>query len=185
MSGTKTFSTEASERYARALFAVAQENNEINKIEESILDLLKIFKNNDEFKNFIKNPTFQKNVQEKVILEISKKLNCNKNLTNFLSLVIEKRRIFFLDKILENFLELSSIKKGKINATLTSSKELSKNDIEEIETEISKVIGSKIDLVYKIDKELISGIKLQLGSLLIDSSIKNKLKKYKKLMIEN
>ena len=77
------------------------------------------------------------------------------------------------------------IKKGKINATLTSSKELSKNDIEEIETEISKVIGSKIDLVYKIDKELISGIKLQLGSLLIDSSIKNKLKKYKKLMIEN
>ena len=54
-----------------------------------------------------------------------------------------------------------------------------------IETEISKVIGSKIDLVYKIDKELISGIKLQLGSLLIDSSIKNKLKKYKKLMIEN
>ena len=185
MSGTKTFSTEASERYARALFAVAQENNEINKIEESIIDLLKIFKNNGEFKNFIKNPTFQKNVQEKVILEISKKLNCNKNLTNFLSLVIEKRRIFFLDKILENFLELSSIKKGKINDTLTSSKELSKNDIEEIETEISKVIGSKIDLVYKIDKELISGIKLQLGSLLIDSSIKNKLKKYKKLMIEN
>ena len=185
MSGTKTFSTEASERYARALFAVAEESNDIDNTEKNISQLLDIYKKNEEFRNFVKNPTYQKNIQELVIIEISKKLNFSKDLKNFLSLIIEKRRIFFLEKILRNFLILSSKKKGKINAVITSSKELSTSEIAEMNTEISKVIGSKIDLIYKIDKSLISGIKLQLGSLLIDSSIKNKLKKYKQLMIEN
>ena len=185
MSGTKTFSTEASERYARALFSVVDENSDIDNTEKNILQLLNIFKKSDEFRNFVQNPTYQADTQEKVITEISKKLNFSKNLKNFLFLIINKRRMFFLEKILKNFLILSSKKKGKINAIITSSKELSTNEITEVNNEISKVIGSKIDLVYKTDTSLISGIKLQLGSLLIDSSIKNKLKKYKQLMTEN
>jgi F-type H+-transporting ATPase subunit delta len=185
LSGTKTFSTEASERYARALFAVAEENSDIDHTEKNIIQLLNIYKKNNEFQSFVKNPTYQTNTQEKVITEISKKLNFGKNLNNFFLLIIKKRRLFFLEKILENFLTLSSKNKGKINAVISSSKELTSSEKAEVNSEISKSVGSKIDLIYKIDKTLISGIKLQLGSLLIDSSIKNKLKKYKQLMIEN
>ena len=46
-------------------------------------------------------------------------------------------------------------------------------------------MGSKIKFDYKVDKELIGGLKLQLGSFMIDTSIKNKLKKYEQIMLEN
>ena len=49
---------------------------------------------------------------------------------------------------------------------------------------LSKSIGSNLIFEYKVDKELIGGLKLQLGSFMIDTSVKNKLKKYEQSMIE-
>ena len=51
--------------------------------------------------------------------------------------------------------------------------------------DFSKFIGSTLKFDYKVDKELIGGLKLQLGSFMIDTSIKNELKKYEQAMIEN
>ena len=72
-----------------------------------------------------------------------------------------------------------------VKASLVSSKKLLENEILDISNEISKSIKSQVELKYSIDKSLISGIKLQVGSLLVDSSLKNKIKKLKMQMIEN
>ena len=90
-----------------------------------------------------------------------------------------------LDKILEKFIKLSSKRKGKIDATLISSKNLSQDERNIISKEISKAIKSNIEFTFKVDKSLISGIKIQVGSLLIDTSVRNKLKRIKQLMTEN
>ena len=97
--------------------------------------------------------------------------------------MIQKRRIFFVKKILESFLKLCSHKKGEIKASLISSKKLSQDDLDGISKELSNV-GSSLKFDYKVDKELIGGLKLQLGSIMIDTSIKNKLKKYHQLLLE-
>ena len=185
MSGVKTFSNETSERYALALFELASENSEIDIIEKNISFLLMMCEKNLEFNNFLKNPTHQIETQVKIFNEISKIMSLNKTLSNFLQLIVNKRRIYFLDKILEKFIKLSSKRKGKIEATLISSKDLSQSEKSKMDEEISKVIKSKIDFTYKTDKSLISGVKIQVGSLLIDTSVSNKLKRIKQTMIEN
>ena len=58
-------------------------------------------------------------------------------------------------------------------------------ELEGISRDISSAIGSTLKFDYKVDKELIGGLKLQLGSFMIDTSIKSKLNKYKQLMLEN
>ena len=185
MSGVKTFSNETSERYALALFELANENSEVEEVEKNILLLLQILAKNYELTNFLKNPTHQLDVQIKVFSEISKIMNLKKTLSNFLQLIINKRRIYFLDKILERFIKLSSIRKGKLDAILISSKDLSQNEKSSINQEISQAIKSTINFTFKTDKSLISGVKIQLGSLLIDTSVSNKLKRIKQSMIEN
>ena len=185
MSGVKTFSNETSERYALALFELANENSEVEEVEKNILLLLQILAKNYELTNFLKNPTHQLDVQIKVFSEISKIMNLNKTLKNFLLLTVNKRRIYFLDKILEKFIKLTSKSKGKIDAILISSKDLSQDEKINISQEISKAIKSNINFSFKIDKSLISGTKIQVGSLLIDTSVSNKLKKLKQSMIEN
>ena len=185
MSANKSFSTETSERYSRALFEVAKEAGDLEKIETDIKNFKFLLENSLELKNFFSNPTQSINSQNNVNNLLSEKFSFSKNLKNFFSLLIEKRRIFFVSKIIESFLKLCSRKRGEVKASLISSKELSESELESISKDLSSSIESVIKFDYKIDKELIGGLKLQLGSIMIDTSIKNKLKKFEQQMIEN
>ena len=185
MSTNKSFSSETSERYSRALFEVANETNELDKIENDVRNFQSLFNSSSEIKNFIQKHTQSKNTQNNENNLLSEKLDFSKNLKNFFLLLIEKRRIFFVKKISESFLRLCSKKRGEIKASLISSKELSLNELDEISKDLSKSMRSIIKLDYKVDKDLIGGLKLQLGSFMIDTSIKNKLKKYEQAMLEN
>ena len=184
MSTNKSFSTETSERYSRALFEVAQEASELEKIEDEIKNFSSLLKSL-EIKNFILNPTQSKENQNNVFKLLAEKLNFSKNLKNFVFLLIEKRRIFFVEKIIDSFLKLCAQKRGEVKASLISSKELSDKELENISKELSSSTSSTIKFNYKVDKELIGGLKLQLGSFMVDTSIKNKLNKYKQKMLEN
>ena len=71
-----------------------------------------------------------------------------------------------------------------MKASLISSKELSESELDTISKELSETMGLNLKFDYKLDKELIGGFKIQLGSFMIDTSIKNKLKKYEQVMLE-
>ena len=185
MSTNKSFSTETSERYSRALFEVSQDSDDLDKVENDIKNFKLIYDKNLEVRNFIKDPSQIITEQNKLVNLISDKLNFSKNVQKFLLLLIEKRRIFFVNKIIESFLRLCSQKRGEIKASLISSKELSQTELNDISTDLSKSMGSTLKFDYKVDKELIGGLKLQLGSIMIDTSIRNKLKKYEQVMLEN
>ena len=184
MSSNKSFSTETSERYSRALFEVAQEASELEKIENDIKNFAYLLINSLEIKNFIQNPTQSKDNQNTVLNLLAEKLNFSKNLKNFMFLLIEKRRIFFVEKIIDSFLKLCAQKRGEVKASLISSKELSNDQIDKIKNDLSKNFSSKIKLDYKFDKSLIGGLIMQVGSIMVDTSIKNKLQQIENKMIE-
>ena len=185
MSTNKSFSIETSERYSRALFEVSKEMKELEKVEADVKNFQSLYDNSFELKNFIENPTNTIEVQNEILSLLSEKLIFSKNLKSFFLLLIKKRRIFFAKKIIESFLRLCSKKRGEIKASLISSKELTSVELENISKELSLSMGSKIKFDYKVDQDLIGGLKLQLGSFMIDTSIKNKLKKYEQKMLEN
>ena len=184
MSTNKSFSVETSERYARALYEVGKDSSELEKIEVDVKKFQSLLTDNSEIKNFIENPTHTIEIQNKVLNILSEKLDFTKNLKNFFLLLIKKRRMFFVKKITDTFLKLCSKNRGEIKASLISSKELSSKELENISTELSSSMGSTVKFDYKIDQSLIGGLKLQLGSFMIDTSIKNKLKKYEQRMLE-
>ena len=80
---------------------------------------------------------------------------------------------------------MCSNKRGEVKASLISSKKLSQTELDEISKDLSKSMGSTIKFDYKVDENLIGGLKLQLGSFMIDTSIKNKLKKFEQTLLEN
>ena len=75
-------------------------------------------------------------------------------------------------------------KKGIIEATLISSKALSNDEKNKISDQISKSIRSNVNFSFSIDKSLISGVRIQVGSLMVENSVSNKLKRIKQTMIE-
>jgi F-type H+-transporting ATPase subunit delta len=184
VSSKKSFSSETANRYALALYELAVENSELPVVEKEINELLLIYKTNEELKNFIKNPTQSQSSQLAVLNKISIEMSLSKVVKNFLSILVTKRRIFFLHTIFKNFLLLASKKRGELKASLISSKSLADDELKNLNSEISKVLGTVINFDYKVDENLIGGLKMQIGSLMVDTSIKNKLKKYEQIMLE-
>ena len=103
---------------------------------------------------------------------------------NFLNFLIQKRRFFFIERILKSFIEICSRKRGELKAELKSAKELSSDEITKITDELTKNFSSKIKLNYKHDESLIGGLIVQVGSTMVDTSIKNKLQQIENRMIE-
>jgi F-type H+-transporting ATPase subunit delta len=184
LSTNKSFSSETANRYALALYELANENSELENVEKNVNEFLTIYNSSEELKNFIKNPTQSQAHQLEVLSKISTQMNLSKIIKNFLSVLVIKRRIFFINKIFVNFLSLTSEQRGELKASLISSKNLTNQELESLNKDLSQTMGASLAFDYKVDENLIGGLQMQIGSLMIDTSIKNKLKKYEQTMLE-
>ena len=184
MSKNTEFSITSAERYSLALFELSEENNLLSQIEGQSLSLLNLIDKSKDFSNLIKDPTIKQEDLSMVINKIAENNKLEVLFKNFLNFLIQKRRFFFLERILKSFIEICSIKRGELKAELKSAKELSSDEISKITDELARNFSSKIKLNYKHDERLIGGLVVQVGSTMFDTSIKNKLQQIENKMIE-
>ena len=184
MSSKSTFSNSTSKSYALALYELAKENSELNKVEDAMNSLRTLLDESSDFKEMILNPTITKEEKNKVIIEMVDQYSFCQTLKKFLGFLTSKNRLFFLNQIIDSFLNFLSSSKGELKAKLLSSKELSKTELEKICNELSKDFKSALNIDYKYDPDLIGGLIIQVGSVMVDTSIKTKLKKLEKNMAE-
>jgi len=184
LSSKSTFSNSTSKSYALALYELAKENSELDKVEDGINSLNKLLSDSSDFKEMISSPTVKKEEKKNVMFAIADQNYFSQILKKFLGFLTIKNRLFFLNQIIESFLNFVSSGKGELKAKLLSSKELSKEELKRIQSELSKDFQSPIKIEYKYDPDLIGGLVVQVGSVMVDNSIKNKLRQLEKNMIE-
>ena len=184
MSKNKGFSITSADRYSLALYELASENNILSQVEDQSLSILSLISSSKDFSNLIKDPTNSQEDLLKVINGISDNYKFEILLKIFLSFLVTKRRFFYVEQILKSFIETCSQKRGELKAELKSAKELSSDEISKITDELTKNFSSKIKLNYKYDESLIGGLVVQVGSTMVDTSIKNKLQQIENRMIE-
>ena len=184
MGSKSTFLNSTSKSYALALYELAKENSELNKVENGMNSFKTLLSQSSDFKEMILNPTVTKEEKGKVIIKMVDQYSFCQTLKKFLGFLATKNRLFFLNQIIDSFLDLVSSSKGELKAKLLSSKELSKAELEKIRNELSKDFQSPIKIDYKHDPDLIAGIVIQVGSVMVDTSIKSKLRQLQKIMIE-
>ena len=160
------------------------EDNVINEVESEINSILKLIIENLEFKNLIKNPTISQENQSKAINAIFQKYKINNLLIKFLNFLVSKRRLFFVEKIFKDFLIICSNERGEIIAKLSAAKKLNDKEIEDIKKSLTENFGTNLKLNFKHNPDLVGGLVIQVGSIMIDSSVKNKLQQIENRMLE-
>ena len=178
------FSTTVNNSYSQALYELSVEDNVTNEVESEINSILKLITDNLEFKNLIKNPTISQEHQSKAINAIFQKFKINNLLIKFLNFLVSKRRLFFVEKIFKDFLIICSNERGEIIAKLSAAKKLNDNEIEDIKKSLTENFGTNLKLNFKHNPDLVGGLVIQVGSIMIDSSIKNKLQQIENRMLE-
>jgi len=184
LSKNKGFSITSADRYSLALYELASDDNVLESVESQSSSILNLILSSKDFSNLIKDPTNNQEDLLKIINIISENNKFEKLLKNFLSFLVIKKRFFYLEQILKSFIETCSKKRGELKAELKSAKELSSDEISKITNELIENFSSKIKLNYKHDESLIGGLIVQVGSTMVDTSIKNKLQQIENRMVE-
>ena len=164
-------------RYAEALFELAQESKALDAIAGEVDALAGAIADSDDLRRFLASPILTRDERVNGITAVAGKAGFSKEFTNFLGLVAQNRRLFALAGMLKAFKALLSAQRGEISATVTSAKKLTEKQMAGIKAALKKVTGSDVDVEAKIDPDLLGGLVVQVGSRMVDSSIRSKLQR--------
>ena len=172
------------QRYANALFQLSKEAKVIDSVSKDLQNLKDIINNNKQFLSLVKNPSVSKLEKNGIFNAIAKKLELSKLTLNFIGVIIRKNRVNYLLDIINSFENLIASLRGEKLAIITSATELSEAEVKDIKIKLKEKFDSDFIINVKVDPNLIGGLKIQVGSQMIDSSIKNQLQLLKEKMKE-
>ena len=170
------------EPYAEALLELANSNDSLKETTNDMNIVSQFLVNSSDLKKFLGNPLITREAKKNVIKDILGE-QINPTTLTFLMLLVDRGRISLLDTVAQRFLELS-YKTEKIEiAKITSSIQLSADQQKSIAEKLKTITGAKqIKLALKVDPALIGGFTVEIGSKLIDTSIRGQLKQISNLL---
>jgi ATP synthase F1 delta subunit len=169
---------EADRVYAEALFDVAKEKGELDEIGAQLGQFADAVDGDRELQVFLFSPYFSSTEK---IEGLKRALSgAEPELQNFLELLIEKHRMTEVFRIRRQFERLWKQENKLIDVTVTSAVELDPAVVEKIGEEIERQTERKVELVSRVDDEILGGIVLQVGNMVLDASIRNRLEKLRK-----
>jgi len=168
-----------SDRYASALYDLANENKVVDSVIENLNFLKDIISENKELKLVVKSPLITSNDKLEIILKLVSEKNFNQLSITFLKVISNNKRFSSLPSIILQFIKINAQKRGDILADVTSADDLSDQQQEDIKEQLRTILGEKLSLNFKVDKNIIGGLIVKVGSKMIDTSLANKINKLK------
>ena len=168
-----------SERYGSALYDLASEKKCIDSILNDFEVAEKVLKESSELRHVIRSPLVNSDEKLNILLKIFSQSNLHDLTTTFLKVLSDNKRISNLISIILQFKKINSEKRGDITADITSADELSEDEKNNITNQLKNSLGQKLSLNFDVDKDIIGGLIVRVGSKMIDTSILNKINKLK------
>ena len=170
-------------RYSRALFQSALEKKIIDKVNQDMIFISEICKI-PETKEFLHSPII---VPSKKSSIFHKMLEGNVEMItlSLIDLVVKNGREAYLPAIARVFIHETMKYKGITLSVLTTAVKVDTEVKKQIVDLISEVFSTKVELEENIDPEIIGGFILRVDDNYIDASIRNKLRKIKKELLES
>ena len=184
MSETASISMGVASRYARAIFDLVVEYDEVGELESNVESLSEALFNSKELRDLIASPLYTRDDQKAAIVAVGTKMKLLANLTNTLALMATKRRLFVLDSFLRQLKILIAEHKGEITADVVSAKSLTQGQSDKLAEAIKERVGKEVKINASVDESIIGGIVIKVGSKMIDTSIRSKLNSLQTVMKE-
>lgn len=169
---------DAARVYAEALFEVGRDKGKLDALQQQLGQFADAVDRNRDLQVFFFSPylssTEKKEGIERAIT------GAEPELINFLELLVDKHRMTEVFRIRRELDELWKHENRRIDVTVTSAVELDSAVVEKIGQEVERQTGEKVDLSSEVDGEILGGIVLQVGNMVLDASIRNRLEKLRK-----
>jgi F-type H+-transporting ATPase subunit delta len=169
---------DAARVYAEALFEVGRGKGKLDTLQQQLTQFADEVDRNRELQVFFFSPYLSTAEKQEGIERAI--LGAEPELINFLELLVDKHRMTEVFRIRREFDELWKQENRRLDVTVTSAVELDPAVVEKIGQEVERQTGEKVDLSSRIDGEILGGIVLQVGNMVLDASIRSRLEKLRK-----
>ena len=175
MSEPASISTGIASRYATAIFELAKEGSALAALETDIDTLGAALKDSDDFRDVIASPVYSRDEQGASVAAVAEKAGLSEILKNTLGLMATKRRLFVLPQLVAELSRLIAEEKGEITAEVTSAQPLTDDQVSRLSETLKARMGKDVKLNTAVDESLIGGLVVNVGSRMIDTSIRSRL----------
>jgi F-type H+-transporting ATPase subunit delta len=184
VSETAGISTGIAARYATAVFDLAKEGKDIKALETDVAALQAAIADSADFTTLLTSPLYNRDEQGAAVTAIAKKMGLSTTVSNVLSLLVAKRRLFVLPHMLAVLQDRLADERGEMTAEVTTAKSLTKAQSDKLAKTLSGQVGKTVTIKQTVDESIIGGLIVKMGSRMIDTSIAAKLNALQNTMKE-
>lgn len=171
-------------RYATALFELALESKAVDQVQADLKAFDALVASSPDLTRLVRSPVFAADEQAKALAAVLDKAGIKGIAANFLRVVAGNRRLFAVREMIRGFNGLVARHKGEVTAQVTVAAQLSDARMGEIRDALRQVTGKDVQVDVDVDPSIIGGLKVKLGSRMIDASLRTKLNSIKIAMKE-
>lgn len=172
------------DRYASALFELAREEGALDAVSADLTRFRALLAESDDLVRLVRSPVFGSDEQTRAITAILEKAEIGGLAANLIKVAATNRRLFVVPEMIVGFQRRLAKERGEISASVTSAEPLSADQIKAVKSALKEAIGKDALLDENVDPTLIGGLIVQVGSRMIDTSLRTKLDAMKYAMKE-
>ncbi len=162
-------------RYATALYELADESKSVDAVLKDLQQFEDLVAGSEDLKRLVKSPVFSAEEQLSAISAIFDKMKFSGLAANFIKLAAKNRRLFAVDAMIRAFRAIVAKARGELTAKVTVAEPLNDARMKDIKAALREVTSQDVSVDVKVDPSIIGGIIVQLGSRMVDASLKTRL----------
>ncbi len=184
MAGSKSSIGTIAGRYASALFDLAAEAESLPAVEADLDRFADMIAASADLARLVRSPVYAADEQARAVGAVLERAELGELTGNFIRVVAGNRRLFLMPEIIAVFRRRVAAYRGEVAAEVTSAEPLSDTHVAALKEALKASIGKDVSLHTHVDPALIGGLVVQVGSRMIDGSLRTKLNSLKLAMKE-
>ena len=170
------------ERYAAALFEVADERRTLDAAAADLRQLRAMLAESPELGRLIRSPILSRDVQGRGVAAVVEAAGLSRLVCDFLAVVARNRRLFAVPAMIAAYLARLAARRGEITAEVTAAQPLTADQLDALGEELRRSAGRRVAVDVRVDAGLLGGIVVKLGTRLVDASLNGRLRRLQSAM---
>ena len=172
-------------RYAQAFAdVVADLKLDPDALDRQFADFLATWEGSLELRSLFENPTFPATQKVAILDKLNAQLGLQKELRNLIAVLINNNRIAHVAEVATEWRRILQEQQGIRPAEIVTARELSKEERDALAADVAKLAGAKIDASFKLDKGILGGTVVRIGSTVYDGSVRGRLERLREALTE-
>jgi F-type H+-transporting ATPase subunit delta len=165
------------ERYATALFELADERHALDETANDLRQLRAMLHDSGDLMRLVRSPVLSRTEQGKAIEALAEQAALSQLTHDFLAIVARNRRLFAVPAMIEAYLEKLAARRGQVTAEVVAAQPLSDAQQGALSDQLHRAVGSRVTIDLRVDPGLLGGMIVKIGSRMVDGSLKGQLQR--------